>query len=53
MNNVNQIISPKAKIGANVNIGFYTIIEAGVVIEDDVQIFPYTNCSFHRLFDER
>lgn len=34
------IISPNAKLGNNVSVGAYTVIEEGVTIGDDTVIFP-------------
>ena len=34
------VISPKAKLGANVSVGAYSVIEDGVTIGDDTVIFP-------------
>lgn len=34
------VISPKAKLGENVSVGAYTVIEDDVVIGDDTVIFP-------------
>ena len=34
------VISPKAKLGENVSVGAYTVIEDGVIVGDNTVIFP-------------